>query len=86
MNKQIRSLAETAGYFYDVRKDGSLTFTDYPGIHGDLNMFAELIIKECTIAFWNEECMYSDLAIEEYHRNVNKIREHFRKFDVAQPA
>ena len=39
--------------------------------------FAELIIAETTKAFWSDECMTSDLALEEYSRNSNKIKEHF---------
>lgn len=39
--------------------------------------FAELIIAEATKALWSEECMTSDLALEEYSRNSNKIKDHF---------
>ena len=39
--------------------------------------FAELIIRECCVALWTEECHTSDLAFEEVKRNSDRIKEHF---------
>ena len=39
--------------------------------------FAELIVAEATKALWTEECMTSDLALAEYSRNSNRVRDHF---------
>ncbi len=43
----------------------------------ELERFVELIVAEATKALWTEECMTSDLALAEYSRNSNKIKEHF---------
>jgi len=43
----------------------------------ELERFAELIVAEATKALWTEECMTSDLALAEYSRNSNKIKQHF---------
>jgi len=39
--------------------------------------FAELIVRECCLALWTEECHTSDLAFDEVKRNSKKIKEHF---------
>jgi len=46
--------------------------------HVNHEKFAELIIEECQLAFWSEECRVSDLAYEEYCTNCMKIQEHFK--------
>jgi hypothetical protein len=49
---------------------------DNPDQEG-LDMFAELIVRECCLALWTEECHTSDLAFDEVKRNATKIKEHF---------
>ena len=39
--------------------------------------FAELIVRECCLALWTEECHSSDLAFDEVKRNATRIKEHF---------
>ena len=39
--------------------------------------FAELIVRECCLALWTEECHVSDLAFDEVKRNATRIKEHF---------
>jgi hypothetical protein len=39
--------------------------------------FAELIVRECCLALWTEECHTSDLAFDEVKRNATRIKEHF---------
>ena len=39
--------------------------------------FAELIVRECCLALWTEECHTSDLAVDEVKRNATRIKEHF---------
>ena len=46
--------------------------------NGDaLEKFAHLIIEDCKKAFWSEECFVSDLAIEDYNTQVEKIRKRY---------
>jgi len=42
-----------------------------------MERFAELIVRECCLALWTEECHTSDLAFDEVKRNATKIKEHF---------
>ena len=49
---------------------------DNPDQEG-LDLFAELIVRECCLALWTEECHTSDLAFDEVKRNATKIKEHF---------
>jgi hypothetical protein len=53
------------------------SFTDEQGEYFDPERFAQLIVEECAQALWTEECHVSDLAVEEYNRNANKIKRHF---------
>ena len=72
MNERIFELAEQAqkvAYY----TDGGYT----PIMTLDQEKFAELIVKECCCVFWSEECNMSDLAYDEYYRNIKKIKEHF---------
>ena len=39
--------------------------------------FAELIVRECCLALWTEECHTSDMAFDEVKRNATRIKEHF---------
>ena len=70
MNVRIKELAEQAGYTKDMFGVGHW---DMP----ECKKFAELLIAEATKALWSEECMTSDLALEEYSRNSSKIVRHF---------
>jgi hypothetical protein len=70
MNERIRELAEQAGAVVCG------TFGKPMNID-ELEKFAELIVKECGVALWTEECRTSDLAILDHNRNVKKIKEHF---------
>jgi hypothetical protein len=80
--KRIKQLAEQAGILKEQsvqakivkNEDGTWTsILEYP----DLEKFAELIVQECCRVFWSEECNMSDLAYDEYYRNIKKIKEHF---------
>ena len=66
MNTRIRELAEQC---WDKRPEGQL--------HFDNEKFAELIVRECCLALWTEECHTSDLAFDEVKRNATRIKEHF---------
>ena len=43
----------------------------------DKEKFAELIVRECISALWEEDCYVSDLAIAHFNRNKEKICQHF---------
>lgn len=81
MNKQIKQLAEQArvqdrGYF--IYQYGGPTGTMQSVEKAiDLEKFAELIVQECCLALWTEECHSSDLAFDEVKRNATRIKEHF---------
>jgi len=70
MNTKILELANQAGAV--IRG-----FSNKPVNHAELEEFAELIVAEATKVLWTEECMTSDLALAEYSRNSNKIKQHF---------
>jgi hypothetical protein len=40
----------------------------------DERLLADLIVKECIDALWNEECCNSDLAYAEFARNRERIK------------
>ena len=67
MNERIKELAREAG----------LLAYNPEGPPTKLEKFAELIVAEATKALWTEECMTSDLALAEYSRNSNRIRDYF---------
>ena len=50
---------------------------DHQTNHLDTEKFAELIVRECCLALWTEECHTSDLAFDEVKRNATRIKEHF---------
>jgi hypothetical protein len=64
MNERIKELWEQA--VHDGRINTSV-----------IDVFAELIVRECAKSLWTEECHNSDLALEEFERNSAKIKEHF---------
>ena len=73
MNEQFRKLLSQATELADEAYgyDGS----DYAEIVQE--KFAELIVRECCLALWTEECHTSDLAFDEVKRNATRIKEHF---------
>ena len=77
MNERIRELAEQANTIGDWGEDITEgRYFVYPNIK-NLEKFAELIVRECCLALWTEECHTSDLAFDEVKRNSKKIKEHF---------
>ena len=78
MNERIKELAVQAEYYAEYTTPQGLewlpTFKE---------KFAELIIEECELAFWSEECRVSDLAYEEYCTNCRKIQEHFKDSNAS---
>jgi len=79
MNDRIRELAEQAGLVKILEEHaseyGGGTFENTP--YPELEKFAELIVRECCLALWTEECHSSDLAFYEVKRNATRIKEHF---------
>jgi len=74
MNQElIRELAQQAEAAADE------IFDRKGKMYGEIVMekFAELIVRECAGLLWTEECSNSDLALEEFDRNSNKILQHF---------
>ena len=66
MNERIRELSEQAGWDNHHSKFDTR-----------IEKFAELIVRECCLALWTEECHASDLAFDEVKRNATRIKEHF---------
>jgi hypothetical protein len=81
MNEQIKQLAEQALQLVaDEHTDGDESRLNTDSYHvKDLiqEKFAELIVRECCLALWTEECHTSDLAFDEVKRNATRIKEHF---------
>jgi hypothetical protein len=73
MNEQIRGLAKQAGMLDFSQISGGR----YKVTEVDIEEFAELIVRECCLALWTEECHTSDLAFDEVKRNATRIKEHF---------
>jgi hypothetical protein len=69
MNERIDKLLVKAGAHFGG--DGVVYDTFDP------KKFAELIVRECCLALWTEECHVSDLAFDEVKRNATRIKEHF---------
>jgi hypothetical protein len=70
MNKRFEELAEQCGYRSNPDiYDRNQSF--------DIPKFARFIVQECIQSLWTEDCHVSDLAVEEYNRNANKIKQHF---------
>ena len=77
MNERIKLLAEQANTIGDWGEDITEgRYFVYPNIK-NLEKFAELIVAECCLALWTEECHTSDLAFDEVKRNATRIKEHF---------
>lgn len=76
MNKRIQQLAEQAGATYHKRYFDPTPATVLA--NGDaLEKFAHLIIEDCKKAFWSEDCFVSDLAIDDYNKQAEKIRKRY---------
>jgi hypothetical protein len=72
MNELIKQLADQAKN--QMPKD-KLEVADW--IEQYNQKFAELIVRECCLALWTEECHTSGLAFDEVKRNATRIKEHF---------
>jgi hypothetical protein len=72
MNERIQILAGQAEDYADGIVDQGGEFHE-----AYTKKFAELIVKECVTALWTDECVYSDLALEEFEKNSAKIELHF---------
>ena len=64
MNNRMKELMIQAGY-------------PAPELASRAQKLTELIVLDCCQALWTNECHVSDLAYDEYHRSVKKIKEHF---------
>ena len=58
MNEKIKELAVKAQVEHCIS-------------HVRLQEFAELIVRECCLALWTEECHSSDLAFDEVKRTLH---------------
>ena len=75
MNERIQQLKEQARDFYLLQEDLDCSTKQ---LHELVDAkFAELIVRECCLALWTEECHTSDLAFDEVKRNATRIKEHF---------
>ena len=75
MNERIKELIEQAMVQPDPIVGEYVSYT--PPKEFSLEKFAELIVRECCLALWTEECHASDLAFDEVKRNAKRIKEHF---------
>lgn len=77
MNKRINDLAEQAG----LRVESWMTNPPKPfqilGSIEEFDKFTHLLIEDCKKAFWSEDCFVSDLAIDDYNKQVEKIRKRY---------
>jgi len=71
MNERIKQVLIAGGIPTTIGTSVSFTSLD------PLEHLVESVVKECLVSLWSEECMQSDLALEEFNRNVKKIKEHF---------
>ena len=72
MNERIRELREQAMEWVPNQVDPDTKIRLL-----NAEKFAELIVRECCLALWTEECHTSDLAFDEVKRNATRIKEHF---------
>jgi len=77
MNEHIKLLVEQARKYADENRPGSFVKYDPEWFVLYNEKFAELIVRECCLALWTEECHTSDLAFDEVRRNATRIKEHF---------
>ena len=74
MNERIKQIT---GQVLDELVPETWVALGYDKIKDIQNRTAELIVRECCLALWTEECHSSDLAFDEVKRNSKKIKEHF---------
>jgi hypothetical protein len=74
MNEQVKELA---GKALDQAVPQTWTTLTAYDLTKFTEVFAELIVRECCLALWTEECHSSDLAFDEVKRNATRIKEHF---------
>jgi hypothetical protein len=80
MNERIRELVKQAGGHFSTHNlmSNPVQYRESVELWDDkIEKFAELIVKECCLALWTEECHTSDLAFDEVKRNATRIKEHF---------
>lgn len=77
MKKQIEDLAIKAGVYSGCTMWTLKESDTFVASHANIEKFAEVMMQECIKALWTDECNASDLAIEEYNRSVNKIKQYF---------
>ena len=74
MNERIKQLM---GQTLDEEFAGTWSVMDLQDLTKFADRFAQLIVRECCLALWTEECHTSDLAFDEVKRNATRIKEHF---------
>jgi len=78
MNELFVELAKQVYVSGEPQKNkGEQEYLWYDFREDNLKRFTELLIREAAKALWTEECLTSDLALEEFSRNVQKINKHF---------
>ena len=78
MNERIKELSKQAEqYALDKANEGNDEDYDYSFDDDFQEKFAELIVRECCLALWTEECHSSDLTFDEVKRNATRIKKHF---------
>jgi len=75
MNERIRELMIRSIADVDSINDPETRRMYIPNCFAE--RFTELIVRECCLALWTEECHTSDLAFDEVKRNATRIKEHF---------
>jgi hypothetical protein len=75
MNERIEKFSEQARQYADSMYPSGLDISKWGPAYQE--KFAELIVRECCLALWTEECHTSDLAFDEVKRNATRIKEHF---------
>ena len=82
ISKEFNELAEKAGVWwpqgYPSAEGGNEAWMNTALFEKDeLQAFAESIVSECIKQLWTEECNTSDLALEEFNRKANTIKDRF---------
>ena len=76
LNPHVLRLAEEAGCL-DVGLHGIQKSWEFG--EGEMQRFADLIIKSCIIALWTPECQESEVLRGAFVRSAEKIQEYWRK-------
>ena len=82
ISKEFNELAEKAGVWWPQgcpsAEGGNEAWMNTALFEKDeLQAFAESIVSECIKQLWTEECNTSDLALEEFNRKANTIKDRF---------